>query len=76
MTTLDQALDAVMQLPLNQQEALLEIVRRRHIERRREEIAKDARESISAFHMGKLKPQPVEEIISDLRQFLEESDEE
>jgi hypothetical protein len=76
ITTLDQAIDTVMQLPLEQQEMLIEIVRSRHIENRRREIAKDAQESIAAFHAGKLKPQPVNEIITELRQSLNEAIEE
>ncbi|XGV95926.1 MAG: hypothetical protein ACAF41_24690 [Leptolyngbya sp. BL-A-14] len=71
MTTLDHALDAVMQLPVEQQEMLVEIVRKRHIERRREAIAKDAQESIAAFHAAILQPQPVEAIIKELQQLLE-----
>jgi hypothetical protein len=76
ITTLDQAIDTVMQLPLEQQEMLIDIVRSRHIENRRREIAKDAQESITAFHAGKLKPQPVNEIITELRQSLNEAIEE
>jgi hypothetical protein len=65
-----------MQLSLEQQEMLLDIIHRRHIESRRQEIAQDAREAIAAFHAGKLKPQPVEEIIAELRQSLDETTEE
>jgi hypothetical protein len=74
--TLDQALDTVMQLSFEQQEILLDIIHRRHIESRRKEIAQDASEAIAAFHEGKLKPQPVEEIIAELRQSLDETIEE
>lgn len=76
VTTLDQAIDTVMQLPLDQQEMLIDIVRSRHIENRRKEIAKDAQESIAAFHTGKLKSQPANEIITELRQALNETIEE
>ncbi|MBW4690542.1 MAG: hypothetical protein KME27_02115 [Lyngbya sp. HA4199-MV5] len=55
---------------------LVEIVHKRHIERRREAIADDAREARAAFHTGKLKPQSVEEIIAELHLSLEEADEE
>lgn len=75
MATLDQALETVMQLPLDQQEMLIEILRNRHIEQHREEIARDAKELLQLFREGKLKPQPVEEIIADLRQSLESDDE-
>jgi hypothetical protein len=74
--TLDQAIDTVMQLSFEQQEILLEVVRRRHIESRRKEIARDAQESIAAFQAGQLKPQSVNEIITDLRQSLNEASDE
>jgi hypothetical protein len=73
--TLDQALDTVMQLPPEQQEMLIEIIRSRRIERRRREIARDARESLAAFQAGKLKPQSFNEIIAELRQALHEEEE-
>jgi hypothetical protein len=72
MTTLDRALETVMQLSLDQQELLIEILRQRHIEASRNEIAKDAQESIAAFKAGKLKPQSAESIIAELRLSLEE----
>ena len=71
--TLDQALDTVMQLSFEQQEMLLEIIRNRHLESRRQEIARDAQTSIAAFHAGELKPQPLNEIITELRQALNEA---
>lgn len=76
VVTLDQALDTVMQLSFEQQEMLLDIIHRRHIESRRAEIAQDARQAIAAFHAGELKPQPVAEIIGELRQSLDEMIEE
>lgn len=75
MITLDQAIDTVMQLPLEQQDMLIEIIRNRRIEQRREKIASDAQRGIEAFQAGQLKPQPVEAIISELRQSLDELDE-
>jgi hypothetical protein len=72
MTTLDRALETVMQLSLDQQELLIEILRQRHIEASRNEIVKDAQESIAAFKAGKLKPQSAESIIVELRLSLEE----
>ena len=67
MITLDQAIDTVKQLPKEQQEILADIFYHRHLEKRRREIAEDARKSIADFHAGKLKPKPVQEIISELR---------
>lgn len=75
-STFDQAIETVMQLPLEQQEMLVDIIRSRHIESRRREIARDAQESIAAFRAGKLKPQPAEAVIADLRNSLEQVDEE
>jgi hypothetical protein len=49
MVNLDQALDAVMQLPREQQETLLDIVRHHHIEQRRDEIVQDAQRSLEEF---------------------------
>jgi hypothetical protein len=74
--TFDQAIETVMQLSFEQQEMLVDIIRSRHIESRRREIARDAQESITAFRAGKLKPQPVAEVITELRKSLEQVDEE
>ena len=66
MTTLNEVLDAVMGLPVEQQEMLVQIVRQRTIENRREEIAKAAEVSIAEFRSGKLKAQTAAEVISSL----------
>ena len=67
MITLDQAIDIVQQLPAEQQEILVDILYHRHVEKRRREIAEDAKKSISDFHAGRLQPKSVQEIISELR---------
>nr|VFJ61170.1 MAG: hypothetical protein BECKDK2373C_GA0170839_10875 [Candidatus Kentron sp. DK] len=67
MSTLDQAIDTVRQLPIEQQEILIDIFHHRHIEERRREIAVDAKKSIADFHAGKLQPKSVHEILSELR---------
>lgn len=74
--TLDQAIEVAMQLPLEQREMLLEIVSRRDIEARRQEIAQDAKESIAAYRSGAMKPQTADDIIASLRQDSEEGAEE
>ncbi len=76
MTTLDRALETVMQLSLDQQELLIEIVRQRHIEASRDEIARDAQESIAAFKAGKLKPQSAQAVIAELRRSLNDDSDE
>jgi hypothetical protein len=69
--TLDQAIDTALQLPPEQQEMLVEILRNRQIEARRLEIATDARKSVAEFQEGRLKAQSAEEIIAALHQALE-----
>ncbi len=67
MTTLNEVLNAVMGLPVEQQEMLVQIVRQRTIENRREEIVRSAAVSVAEFKAGKLKAQTSEEVIADLR---------
>lgn len=76
MTTLDRALETVMQLSLDQQKLLIEIVCQRHIEASRDEIARDAQESIAAFKAGKLKPQSAQAVIAELRRSLNDDSDE
>ena len=71
MNNLDRILDEAMALPPNQQDMLMEILQRRIIERKRDEIAQDAIESLAEFRSGNLKPQTAPEAIADLRSFLE-----
>ena len=66
VVTLDQAIELAEKLPLEQQEMLVDILRKRKIEVRRREIAQDARESVSALHAGKLKSQTADEVIKEL----------
>ena len=66
--TLDQALEAVMQLPQEQQDMLIEILYHRQIQVRRAEIAHDAQESLAAFRAGKLPAQSASAVIAQLRQ--------
>lgn len=68
--TLDQALDLAMQLSPEEREMLLNIIYRREIEARRQEIAENAQASISDFHAGKLQPHSAEEVIDELRRAL------
>lgn len=73
MITLEEAILTVNQLPLEQREMLLEIIKNQMIETRREEIAQDAKEAITSFYRGELKPQSVENIISELQATLTEN---
>ena len=73
--SLDEALETVMQLPPEQQEMLIDIVRHRQIERRRQEIARDAQHSLAAYNAGEYKPQSAVQIIRELHLGLDEDDE-
>ena len=75
MATLNEVLDAVMEIPAEQQEMLVQIVRQRTVENRREEIAQAAEVSIAEFRSGKLKVQTAAEVISGLRLLLETEEE-
>lgn len=72
--TLDQAIDTALQLPPEQRDMLINILRSRQIEARRHEIATEAHKSIAAFREGKLKAQSAEEAIADLHQVLENAE--
>jgi transcriptional regulator with AAA-type ATPase domain len=71
MSNLDRVLDEAMNLPTEQQEMLIQILQRRAIEQRRDEIAQDAQLSLAEFREGKLKIQTAEEAIADLREFIQ-----
>ena len=75
MVTLTDVLDAVEQLTDEEQETLADIIRQRQIERRRDEIARDAKEAIAAYRAGLLPSYTAEEAIAELNRYLE-SDEE
>jgi hypothetical protein len=66
MTPLQQALDVIEQLPASDQEAVIEIVRRRLVERRRNEIAQQAAETIQAFKEGRAHVGTVDDLRRDL----------
>jgi len=71
MVTLAAAIEVVEQLPLDQQNLLLQIIRNRQIERRRDEIAENGREALAAYHAGELKSYSAEEAIAELRNMLD-----
>ena len=67
-TPFQDVLDRIEQLSLSDQEALIEIVQKRVIELRRQEIAENARTTRQAFHEGRASYGTVD----DLRRELEE----
>jgi hypothetical protein len=62
-----QVLEAVDSLPLAEQEALEDILRRRIIEGRRAEIAADIREARREFQKGRCQPVTVAELLAELK---------
>jgi hypothetical protein len=66
-TTLDQTLKLAAQLSIEQQDMLIDILQRRRVDQRREEIVIAAKASIADFHAGKLPPQPLDAIVQELR---------
>jgi len=66
-TPFEAALDVIDRLPPDDQEAIIEIVRKRMTERRRREIADNAQATLQAFREGRARYGNVD----DLRQELE-----
>ena len=66
VSLLQQALDVVESLPPDEQETLIELVRRRLVERRRAEIARNAEETLQAVRDGRAGYGSVEDLQRDL----------
>jgi hypothetical protein len=74
MITFESALDAVSQLSIDQQEMLIDIVKKRNAEVRRRQILEECREGLAEYRSGILKVQTAEEAIADLRSYLDSSE--
>lgn len=68
--TLDDAIATASRLPLEQQEMLVEILRHRHIDARRREIAEEAQQTRADFRNGQLPAQSVDDTLATLHQEL------
>ena len=66
--TFEQVVETIRQFPAEQQEMLIDLMQNWRIESRRREMARDAQESLAAFHSGQLKPQSAQAVITELRQ--------
>ena len=66
MMTIDQALTDIMQLDYRSREMLLEILQKRQIEARRDEIAENAEQATKDFRAGNFTPLSAEEAIKQL----------
>lgn len=71
LNKLDKVLDEAMKLSLEQQEVLVQILKNRINENRREQIALDALTSLEEFQTGKLKIQTASEAVQELREYMD-----
>ncbi|MCA2642756.1 MAG: hypothetical protein EWV49_19480 [Microcystis aeruginosa Ma_QC_Ch_20071001_S25] len=74
MITFENALELVSQLPREQQEMLIEIVKKRCVEVRRQEFLRECQEGLTEYRSGNLQPMTVEDAIADLDRYLEDSE--
>ncbi len=65
-TTLDRLIDDFKQLPLNDKEYAIEIIKKQLIEAKREAIAKRAKEAMANLKKGIVKRGTVKELYKDL----------
>ena len=65
-TPFERALDAIDQLSQADQDAVIEIVRRRQIARRRSEIAANTKDTLQAFREGRASYGTVDDLRRDL----------
>lgn len=74
MNTLDSTLDAAMNLPISERIRLVEILTKRIIQERRQEIVKEVKESTELYKAGKLDIVTAEDAIRELHSILKEID--
>ncbi|MBM4275581.1 MAG: hypothetical protein FJ128_02525 [Deltaproteobacteria bacterium] len=64
--TFGELLDAVDNLSREDKEAFLEVLQRRFIEQRREEIAAEVEAARQAFRAGECRPASVDELVKEI----------
>ncbi|MDZ4688569.1 MAG: hypothetical protein SH850_26145 [Planctomycetaceae bacterium] len=64
VVTFDGVLDAIEQLSPDDQEAVMEVVKRRLAERRRQQLLEDVREARAEHARGESRPMTVDEIMA------------
>lgn len=64
--TFQEALDVVESLPEEQQENLIDIIRRRLIEHRREELAEHIKEARAEYRRGEVRRGTVDDLMEEL----------
>ena len=63
---LDQILDEIASLTLDEQDMLINIIKKRQIERKREQILRDSRETMRAYKKGLARRGTVDDLLKDL----------
>jgi ADP-dependent phosphofructokinase/glucokinase len=66
MLAFGEVLEVVDRLSLEEQERLIEVVRRRVIERRREELAKEIQDAQKEFQAGHCHPVTPDELVAEI----------
>jgi len=66
MATIDSTLDDIMKMDFASREMILEILQKRQIEARRNEIAKNAKKSVKDYLAGENTSMSAEELINKL----------
>jgi hypothetical protein len=66
MVTIDSTLEDIMQLDYASREMLLEILQKRQIEVRRNNMAKTAKQTLKEYHSGKITPLTADEVVKKL----------
>ncbi|OGU14151.1 MAG: hypothetical protein A2X61_04780 [Ignavibacteria bacterium GWB2_35_12] len=67
MATFNEVLESVEELSLEEKNILVEILQKRLIEQRREQLFNEVTEAIEEYESGKLKPMTVDEIMKEIR---------
>lgn len=65
-TPFQKALDAIESLPVDSREEIIDIIKKRLVEDRREEIAANAHEAVSAVREGRANYGTIEDLKRDL----------
>ena len=71
MATFNEVLESVEELSLEEKNILVEILQKRLIEQRREQLFNEVTEAIEEYESGKLKPMTVDEIMKEIRSWKE-----
>lgn len=69
-TSFQELIESVEALPLDDREILVEIINKRIIEQRREELHADMEESLEAYRKGQVRVGTVDDLLRDLEEDL------